>query len=398
MLIKIFEAFLCFCVGFKRMRTFSLKINSLIMLMTFLTITPLAAASKVEASDILELAPTDNHHIIELNSNQPYVAGYHVNTPDLGTRERVLATAVTVSFPSTDPSFFPTDSWLGGGMFVQAQDSQLRFVDYGFYTILVLDAEGRLFLDVGMHQTREETPPLHMPTEQLVYAYTWQILGIGPTTAVTLYARWNSEGRVQYSIYASGSNVTLPPIDVADFPNCEAIIKKFYAGNVVVGPFPFSRYVQYFQFGVVSSRSMPSNHWSVDLKDPQFLRETGWTLVDIAWSIEGDISYLDYSWMWGGSSYHGVSAQYYGNSLESPYEVIFFYSGQSLPPGTVLWQYRNPNPSVTVAFFSIVPQFNSEVFGNCVLSLSIWILTILRILAETNAISRLRKCDLEIHV
>jgi hypothetical protein len=134
------------------------------------------------------------------------------------------------------------------------------------------------------------------------------------------------------------------------------------------------------------------------LKDPQLLRETGWTLVDIAWSIEGDISYLDYSWMWGGSSYPGVYAQYYGNSLESPYEVIFFYSGQSLPPGTVLWQYRNPNPSVTVAFSSTVPQFTSEVSGNCGLSLSIWILTILRILAETNAIGRLRKYDLEIYV
>lgn len=375
-----------------------MKINGFIPLVMFCAIIPLAVASGVKATDIIELTPTENHHVIELNSNQPYVAGYHVNTPDLETREAVRATAITVSFPSTDTSHFPSGSWLGGGMFVQAQDSQLKYVDYGFYTMLVLDAEGNLFLDVGMHQTREETAPLHMPTEQLVYAYTWQIWRIDPATPVTLSARWNLEDWVHYSISASGSNVTLPPINVADFPNCEAIIRKFYAGNIIVGPFPFSRYVQYFQFGVVSSKSIANSHWSVDLRDPRLLRETGWDFVEIAWSIKGDISYLDYSWMWGGSPYLGVSAQYYRNPLEYPYEVIFFYNGQTLPSGTVLWQHRNPNPSITAADSSTSSQLTSEVFSNYALSFSIWILTILGIPTETHTIYRLGKCAREIYV
>jgi len=351
--------------------------------MTFLMIIPLVAAYEVEATETIELVPTENHHVIELNSNQPYVAGYHVNTMDLETRERVLATAITVSFPSTDTSLFPPGSWLGGGMFVQAQDSQLKFVDYAFYTMLVLDSEGNFFLDVGMHQTREETPPLHMPTEQLVYAYTWQIRGIDPATPIALSAKWSLEGWVYYSISASGFNVTLSPINVADFPNCKTIIRKFYAGNVVVGPFPFSRYVQYFQFGVVSSKSIANSHWSVDLRNPRLLRETGWALVDTAWSIEGDFSYLDYSWMWGGSPYRGVSAQYYRNPLENPYEVIFFYNGQTLPSGTVLWQYRSSKNIITVADSSTISQLAFEVFGNYALSFSIWILIILRILLNS---------------
>jgi hypothetical protein len=320
--------------------------NGLILLVALL-LTPLLSASNAETTDIIELTPTEENHVIELNSNQPYVAGFHVNTPDLETRETVLATAITVSFPSTDTSYFPPNSWLGGGMFVQAQTSQFRHVDYGFYTMLVLDVEGNLFLDLGMHQTREETPPFHAPTEQLFYAYTWQISGIDAATPVTLSASWDSEGWVHYSASALGTNVTLPPVNVVGFPSCEPIIRRFYAGNCVVMPFPFSRYVHYFQFGVVSSMSIANNHWSVDLRDPRLLRKKGWTFVDTAWSIQGDISYLDGSWVWGGSPYHGVSAQYYQNPLENPCEVIFFYNGQTLPTGTVLWQHKNSNSHVT---------------------------------------------------
>ena len=394
MLIKLTKLFMLY-IEFKQIGDLSLKINILILLVTFLTITLLVVAPRVKATDTIKLTPTANHHVIELNSNQPYVAGYHVNTLDLETRERVRATAITVSFPSTDTSYFPSSSWLGGGMFVQAQDSQLKFVDYGFYTMLVLDAEGNLFLDVGMHQTREETPPLNMPTEQLIYAYTWQIGGIDPATPVTLCARWDSEGWVHYSVSASGSNVTLSPINITDFPDCKSMIRKFYAGNVVVGPFPFSRYVQYFQFGVVSSTSITNNRWSVDLKDPRLLRETGWDLVDIAWSIEGDISYLDYSWMWGGSPYLGVSAQYFRNTLENPYEVIFFYNGQTLPAGTVLWQRKSSNQPVTAEDSLTFTQLTSEVFGNYSHSFSICIPMIIAILAKTYALDKLGKARAE---
>ena len=321
-----------------------MKISSPILLVTFLATIPLVAASGTKATDTIELIPMENHHVIELNSNQPYVAGFHVNTPDLETWEAVSATAITVSFPSTDTSYFPSGSWMGGGMFLQAQTGEFAHVDYAFYVMLVLDAADNFFLDVGMHQTREATPPLHVPTEQLFYAYTWQILGIDPETPVTLTASWDSEGWVHYSVSAPESNVTLPPVNVVGFPDCSPIIRRFFAGNRIVMPFPFSCYVQYFQFGVVSSKIIDNNYWSIDLKDPKILRRTGWAFVDIAWSIEGDISYLDGSWVWGGVPYHGVSAHYFGNPLENPREVIFFYNGETLPVGTVLWQSGTPNP------------------------------------------------------
>jgi hypothetical protein len=315
-----------------------LKMLGLVLLIILSTVGVASVLPRAEAADAFELLPTASHHVAELNSNQPYVAGFQVGTPDLEKRERVSATAITVSFPSTNISYFPAGSWLGGGMFVQGQDSKLRNVDYGFYTMLVLDSDGNLYLDLGMHQTREGTAPLQTPSEQLMYAYTWLIHGLNPAAFATLTAAWDTEGWVHYSLTASGFNVTLPAVYVPDLLGCSSIIRKFYCGNVIVGPFPFSRYVHYCQFGVISSTGITNDHWSVHLKEPRLLRETGWAFADTAWSIRGDIAYLDYNWMWGGTPYEGVSAEYNENSGQPPYEVIFFYNGNTLASGTVLWE------------------------------------------------------------
>jgi hypothetical protein len=292
-----------------------------------------------KSADTLELTPTENHHIVELNSNQPYVAGFHVNTPDLNNITRgSTATAITISFPSTNPSCFPPLGWLGAGMFVQAQDSRYLHVDYAFYTMLALDAADNMFVDVGLHQTREDSPPLQMPPERLVYAYTWQVSGVDRETPVTLSASWDPDGWVHYSVYASGHSTTLPPVNVANMAECENIIRKFYAGNVRSYPFPLGCQVQFFQFGVVSSESFVGPYWFANLKEPRFFRNQEWHTVDTAWSIEGDGSYLDSSWMWGGRAYKGVSALYHQHPLGNLHEVVFFYNGQTLPYGTILWQ------------------------------------------------------------
>lgn len=309
------------------------------LLVLFLAVFRLLAVPDAGAMQVVELTQTENHHVAELNSNQPYVAGYHVDTVDLYTRECAQATAVTVSFPSTDSSYFSQGSWLGAGMFVQDQDSKIINVDYGFYTMLVLDASGDLFLDVGLHQTRESSLPIQMPTEDLIYAYTWHVSGIDPATPVTLLARWDSLGFVHYSLSTSETSIDVSSVNVAARTKCESIIRLFYAGDATNGnAFPLGHYVYYFQFGVISSESIANDHWSADVKDPRLLRTTGWDPVDIAWSTQGDLSYLDSDWMWGGAPYTGVSAQYYQNQLQNPYELIFNYSGRTLTPGTILWQ------------------------------------------------------------
>lgn len=285
----------------------------------------------------LLLTVASEHHVAELNSNMPYVGGFDVIADNLTLYGTVEATAVTVSFPSTEPELLPSGCWLGGGMFVQGQDGRFNYVDYGFYMMLVLDPSGRMFVDLGLHQTEEATVPIQNAMSNLVYAYTWQITGIDRSTPVTLLQSWDSNGSVDYSISVSGQDENLTTVNVVSLLNCQNIIRGFYTGNVVMDPFPISRYINYFQFGVMSSQTIADTYWQVDVKEPRILSQTGWTPVDRAWSLEGDHSYLDYSLMWGGAEYSGADAQYYQHPLQEPYEIIFSYDGHTLASGTVLW-------------------------------------------------------------
>jgi hypothetical protein len=309
------------------------------------------AVSRVKGSDLF-LTLTPEHHVAGLNSNMPYVAGFDVIADNLTMYGTVKATAVTVSFPSTELVLLPSGCWLGGGMFVQSQDHVFNFVDYGFYMMLVLDASGRMFVDLGLYQTEEATAPIQKAMSSLVYAYTWQITGIDRSTPVTLLQSWDSNGSVDYSISVSGQDENLTTMNVVNLPNCQNIIRGFYAGNVVLSPFPFSRYVNYFQFGVMSNQAIADAHWQVDVKEPRILRQTGWTLVDRAWSLEGDHSYLDYSLMWGGAEYPGADAQYYQHPLQNPCEMIFYWDEHTLASGTVLWDVPSINNTTATSFGS----------------------------------------------
>lgn len=296
-----------------------------------------------DAPSSLNLTQIETHHIAELNSNQPYVAGYATISPSLREMKALSGATIRVSFLDTDSDFFLSNAWLGAGLFLQGQEYRTGyvFVDYAFYVMLVLDATGKLFLDIGLHQTREASAPIQMPTAELIYAYTWQISGIDPSTTATLGAEWDSEGFVHYWIFAEGFNVTLPPVNVAGLPNCETIQRQFWSGNMRAGGFPFGHYVYYTQFGVISPTVISDTHWSARLSGIQMMKkeERKWIPVDLAVTTQGNICYLDWDWMWGGAPYNGVSAKYYRNPFENPYEAEFFYSGQTLSPGTVLWHY-----------------------------------------------------------
>jgi len=299
------------------------------------------AASSVRGYPSFTLMETENHHVAELNSNQPYIAGCCVASEDLMKYGTVNGTAVDVCFPSTDSGYFPSGSWLGTGMFVQAQDTRFLHVDYGFYMMLVLDASGGLFVDIGLHQTREGAMPLLMPSEELLYARTWQLSGVDRATPFTLAMEWAENKTVNYSVQVSTESIGFASIRVSSLPNCENIIPRFYSGNIVVGQFPMSRYVHYFQFGITSSIQMANDHWSALLKDPRTLTLDNWCLVERAWSIQGDLSYIDQDWRWGGRSYAGVDARYQINSPESPNQMLFFHSDRTLSTGALLWDSVN---------------------------------------------------------
>jgi hypothetical protein len=320
-----------------------LRLLCFLLLLSLLILTSTAVSVRGQSTVSFSMTETDNHHVAGLNSNQPYVAGCCVTSENLMKYEIVDAAKVKVSFPSTDPAYFPGGSWLGAGMFLQGQDTKFLHVDYGFYMMLVMEASGGLFVDIGFHQTREGDMPLLMPSEELIYARTWQLSGLDPAMQVTLSMEWNVNKTVIYSVGLGDQQNELTSIRITSFPNCENIIPGFYSGNVIVGQFPMSRYVNYFQFGITSSSQMQNNHWTAFLQEPRTLSSGNWSLVDRAWSVQGDRSHIDQDWKWGGEPYIGVAAQYQMNSGQSANQVLFFHSHQTLSTGTVLWQPANAN-------------------------------------------------------
>ncbi len=321
------------------MRSVLSMITLCFFIATLFTVSMLAAV-KAQDSTTFQLTPSDNPHVARLNSDQPYVAGFQVIKDDFSVYGGIDGMAVTVSFPSTNPESFSSGDWLGAGMFLQAQDTRFYHIDYGFYFMLVVDFSGNLYVDIGLHQTREASAPLQTPNEKTVYTYCWQLSGIDISTPVKLAARWDSNQTVHYSIMSGGFDLAVMSIDISSFADCENIIPKFYQGNVIVNPFPFSRYVNYFQFGVTSSRTMNNSNWQARLTEPSALKQAEWARVEKAWSTQGDISYLDGDWKWGGQPYEGVNAQYYNNPLQNSYELRFYYDGNTLPRGTELWDTK----------------------------------------------------------
>jgi hypothetical protein len=304
---------------------------------------------RAKAADPVRLVSTDNHHLVEISSDQPYVAGFHVLSDDFRTYRMIDGATATVSFPSTNASSFPLGSWLGAGLFLQAQDHKYLYIDYGFYMIIALDFSGNLFVDVGLHQTMEGSLPIQQPDSRLIYAYTWQLLGIEHSTPVTLIARWNPEGFLNYSIRTEDTELFLMSIKVSELSDCENIMPQFYTGNVIGQQFPLGRYVDFFQFGITGSEIIANEQWQALLEDIKFLKQEAWVSLEKAWSIQGDISYLDQDATWGGAPFTGVDVQQLSTFSQDGDALIFSYENRTLRNGMVLWDHSlaNSNKSAT---------------------------------------------------
>lgn len=307
------------------------------LLILILTSMVLLRVENGAAAETVRLVPVSHHHVVGINSGQPYVAGFHVLTDDFRTYRMIDGAEATVSFPSTNASSFPVGSWIGTGLFLQAQDHRYLFIDYGFYVTVALDSSGNLFVDVGLHQTREGSLPIQQPGSQLVYAFSWQLFGIEPSSPVTLIAQWNVEGLLEYSIRTGDTSLPLMSINVSELPDCENIMPQFYTGNVIGQQFPLGQYVDFFQFGVTGSGIISNDQWKVLIEDPRFLKDGTWINVEKAWSVQGDISYLDQDARWGGAPYTGVEAQPLATSQQNADAVVFSYASRTLKRGTVLW-------------------------------------------------------------
>ena len=278
------------------------------------------------------------------HSPQPYMAGYMDTN---GSYFYARATRVTVSFPETNASAIQDDNWLAGGMFVVGYDTELVQNDYGFYTTLMLNHYGDLYLHFGVIETYECLPywpyicPYGIyPWARRLFNNTIPIEGVSPSTPVTMTASWDPSrsGWILWNYTVNGITHSAGAVNITTLAT--TMIHTFVVGsrnltfNWFVGWMPYWQTYP-FQFGVTSSYNIGHGGWNVLLSNPSYFTEGEWHNIETAKSIGGTNAMLDTRWMWGGENYEGVNAYYYP-SLEAG-NVKFHYSGSTIRDHTVLW-------------------------------------------------------------
>jgi hypothetical protein len=247
--------------------------------------------------------------------------------PDYFTVEK---TRVTVSFPNTpDASVIGANNWLAAGIFVQGQDSSVSHQDYGFYTVLVLDCYGGLWLDVGVWTTHEF--PIW---RALDCCRTWSIGGVDRSTPITLTMYWDSgaEKKIYWVVTIDGQDYNPPGNYINIGAYRPTIIKKFYVGmtEIPIINWPWA-WAYYFQFGIMSPENIVQDGWQAKLRHPQYFLYGSWNDVEYALSMGGHCAFLDAVWRWGGNNYEGVSV------FRARNVVTFYYAGTTLEDWTTLW-------------------------------------------------------------
>lgn len=258
--------------------------RSLLLIAVIVVATIIPTVHRAKA-DSISFTESDTHHVPNVrwaldpnpSSSQPFASGYLSTTPSEESLHWVggprptckweaEATRVTVSFPGTpDPSVIGADNWLAVGMFVQGQDDTYLYQDYGYYTVLVLDSGGNLWLDVGGYRTFELTG-----YRVLMMSKAWQIQGLSSSTPVTLIAAWQSSGFIVWEVIIN--EVTYYPPDA--FYNMrlyEPTAKEsFYIGWANIPPMNSPFYVAYFfQFGITSPAGIQQAGWNALIEHPQ---------------------------------------------------------------------------------------------------------------------------------
>lgn len=262
----------------------------------------------------------------------PYLGGYASIDSGYFQVDKVRA---TVNFPDTpNPSVIGgQDNWLACGIYSQAQGGVER-EDYAFYSAVVLDPNGNLWLDIGAWVDHEVIFPTDWPpTCNLDFHGTWQITGVDRSTPITLTMYWgNGTNKIVYwlvTMYGQDYPLEGASFDVgAVHPS---IMKKFYVGEFHFFWPGYDVWCYYFQFGIMSPQKITQGGWRACLASPQYFKDGLWHDVDCAMSIQGGNSFFDVTWMWGGNTYDGIG-YVSGNNW-----VTFLYDGGTIPNWWPYW-------------------------------------------------------------
>jgi hypothetical protein len=305
-------------------------------------------------------SPASTHHILTISwtfppgglgggTRYPYVGGFAYtadSTPTyLGGANK---TRITVSFPYTNPSVIGTQNWLAAGLFVQDQGG-VDGEDYAFYSVVVLDNNGHLWLDIGEYVDHEVRviwiwwDPLHPiiipPDASLEFTKTWEILGVDRSTPITLTMYWDPGGsKTVYWIATINGQDYSPQGNSFNVGVVHPTIHYgFYVGMSVIDTPFWIWWCYYFQFGIMSPSAVTQGGWQAHLDEPSYFKDGSWHYLAAATSTKGSSAYFDTTWMWGGNDYPGVTIVSGWQTYGWHGYANFVYTSTTEDDWTILW-------------------------------------------------------------
>lgn len=298
-----------------------------------------------------EVEPILETQIFTENATQPYIGLYATNAsrwpPTRAPNAREVS--VIVSFDGTDTSVIQEDNWLLAGIAAQGQDSEhggCYAIDWGYtYGLLLNGTESDPFVHAEVHEVHEWHDCL--PGYSIVVS-SWKasIPDLHVSSYVNLTMKWTDHpvpGQSDYVDYyatVNGQTHHLYRYYAAESANPYFMVgtEERYWGFI-----PLGNTVKWLQFfGAWSEYNIGTTGWHSYLIDPSYKKvgSSSWTKISFAYSTDGENSYFDNVFRWGGDPYNDVDASYYRN-------YVHFYptsDGSTLDPDTLLWSPPTPPP------------------------------------------------------
>jgi hypothetical protein len=277
--------------------------------------------------------------------SDPFLAVYHDSDPFTGdskTYGSVKRISLTCNFSGTTPSAISSSNYLG----CQAASTMFTSVtgeDWGGTMYTTVHHSGAITVggEVWRGCAAGSGQCGDISRGDLIQIYRKPPVTIKSSftsSDITLYMRWDttSSGYKVTWYYKLGTTTTkYAEFYFKSYPQ----IKPYF----IVGYFNAELVkVKYFQAGVGSDYCMCTSGWSVMIKNPRYAVTTSsdFILMPVGRSVQGDDTYWDRIYRWGGEKYGQSQQTQYDclNDTYADYQVKFSYLARNTASGGVkLW-------------------------------------------------------------
>jgi hypothetical protein len=292
------------------------------------------------------------------DDRHPYVAGFVSNDNPLPphenmTRPRALQVTVCFTEATSIPSNIESDNWVGSGIVTTGFDNQSSFpwtIDYGYSFVAYLNASGGPYFQIEVWKVYEwwnyipgSKPPPRI--NLLSIGYYNSAISIG--TDIKLMMQWGDDGKLYYWV-KTYSLEKLVYIYTPNYGQSAYFAEGCYPKQGIPG-FQDGGVVKYFQFVGAWSKYVPRcQGWKTILRSPCFMlpNENEWRRANFAFITEGDESFMDHYYGWGGTQYSGVCDLDCGSGFQfyPPDLVYFACNGSTTYSFRQMWSTGDWNP------------------------------------------------------